>query len=97
MQEEARQSFQPYKPHRRSEGGGYFVPQLREYKDAILIPVRTGEGVPPLLEPPQYRGDYRGLHLPGLSFPPLHHLPPHYEAAHFNQPPVRPTPLPPHR
>ena len=93
MQEEARQSFQPYKPHRRPDGGGYFVPQLREYKDAILIPVRTGETVPPLLDH-QYRGEYRGVHLPGLAYPPLHHIH-HYDTA-FNPPPIRPTPVTPH-
>ena len=83
-------SFQPYKPHRRQESGGYFLPQLREYKDAILIPVRSE--VPPLVD--HYRGvfSYHHQHLQhfdtplGLSPGPIRPTP------HRNNLPIMPLP-----
>ena len=73
-------SFQPYKPHRRQESGGYFLPQLREYKDAILIPVRSE--VPPLVD--QYRGMLSYHHHLHQLDTPLN--------LNINPTPIRPTP-----
>ena len=110
MQEEARTSFQPYKPHRdlHRVDPNFFIPphlaHLREYKDAILIPVpeRERHENPPLLtgKEPYIPDPYRQAGLSPLAY---HHLQQGQPYHHYDPPrhhpdiipgpvPIRPTP-----
>ena len=110
MQEEARTSFQPYKPHRDLQrvDPNFFIPHhlahIRDYKDAILIPVpdRERHENPPLLagKDPYIPHPYRTAGLSPLAFhhlqqgQPYHHYDPqrHHPDIIPGPVPIRPTP-----